>query len=123
MARQEVYYAEVRLGDGKIIARLEHLGRIQTEWNRSRHTSSDYELHILIGDGAVLKLDHGKLAVDADRGLLIPPNTPHRSESARGTMEHYFIHFSVEGSWLREALQEAVQVGNAENMSTEDFKR
>ena len=108
MAKPGVYYAEVRMGDGKIIARMENMLGIPPDWNQSRHTSSDYELHILIGDGATVKLDHGKLAVGKNHGVIIPPNTAHRSESAYGTLEHFYIHFSVEGTWLTEVMQRAV---------------
>lgn len=109
MAKPDVYYAEVHLGDGRIIARMENMHEIPVDWNLPRHTSSDYELHILIGDGAIIRMDHGKLTVGKDHGVIIPPNTAHGSESEWGVLEHFYIHFSVEGTWLKKAMQRAVQ--------------
>lgn len=110
MARPQVYYAELTLRGGKIIMRMQdelHYG--VSAWNIVRHTSPDYELHIIARGSAVLYPDGSEHPVPEQHAVIIAPNIPHYSQSHPGAMTHFYFNFQVEGDRLQKHFQAAVK--------------
>ena len=111
MGRPQVYYAELNLNGGKIIMRMQDEVRLSMKyWSPYRHSSIDYELHVLAEGTAALHLEHTAHTVTAGQAVLIPPQTIHFSDSYSDDMLHLYVHFQVKGQSLQELLCSAVGV-------------
>jgi len=111
MGRPEAYYAELNLRGGRIIMRMrdELLLYGVSSWNLVRHTSADYEIHMIVKGDALLHLDSSDYPVPEQHAIIIAPDLPHSSKSRPGIMTHFYFNFQVEGARLQKHFQSAVK--------------
>ena len=110
MHRPVTFYADIPLADGMLHCRLtQRLLECHSQWNEPRHSTSDYELHVVMEGAAKLQFDHSApVNLPRSQAILIAPNVFHRVQQAQSRIERFFIQFSAEGVRLNQLLQQAV---------------
>ena len=110
MHRPVTFYADIPLADGMLHCRLtQRLLECHSQWNEPRHSTSDYELHVVTEGAAKLHFDHSDpVTLPRSQAILIAPNVFHRVQQVQSRMERFFIQFSAEGPQLNQLLRQTV---------------
>ena len=111
MPRPITFYADIPMDDGMLHCRLtQKLREICSGWNEQRHSTSDYELHVIMQGAAEILFDDGTAVVlPQNHAMLIVPNIAHEAHQLQDNFERIFIHFSAEGKHLNQLLQAVPQ--------------
>lgn len=109
MNRPVAFYVDIPLKDGTVRCRLTQRLREQyCCWAMPRHSTSDYELHVLTEGEARVCFDGAEEALTQGKGLIIAPDIAHEFSCAAEHFKRFYIHFSVEGAALRRSFRQAV---------------
>lgn len=100
-----IFHTEVRVANETVRVRLgPDLGERRHTWEESRHRTSDYELHIVLGGTAAVILDDEECPLGRGSAILIAPDVPHQTRSDRRSIDRFYVHFSVEEGRLKKQL-------------------